>query len=353
VKTSSLERAPVNTAHLAESPNAESNAAASAEKALARADTDSEAKANATEQCGMTSDYEFCADVPTAPEHIRRCLAVVRTLCSSSSSDPFIYPVDPQLYPGYYESVMSPVSLYDIGNFLQQASQELSSNDDLSKIEEVITECGRKVRKIFQNSLAYNTGNKEHLTMNSAEEMLRLFERLFFDWVLAPSLPALKDLDDDKCVDAHDDDIMSMVILCDACEGKYNMQRLKPPLKSVPLGEWYCPRCIQGRCWATEDPRIGREVQSHLFSGKNAVVESCKFVISEAGKYSLVYCITDDSGSKEFWNLKDVDEAIIGDAVTPISFLDALAECPGYSFGRDSGNIGNILPMVMDPYVDD
>ncbi|KAL7511584.1 hypothetical protein ACHAXN_008574 [Cyclotella atomus] len=332
------------------SPNTESNAVASAEESVARADTDSETKVNATEQCGMTSDYEFCADVPSAPEPIRRCLAVVRTLCASASSDPFIYPVDPQLYPGYYESVMSPVSLYDIGNFLQQASQELSSNDDVSKIEQVVTECGRKVRKIFQNSLAYNTGNKEHLTMNSAEEMLRLFERLFFDWVLAPSLPALKDLDDDKCVDSHDDDIMSMVILCDACEGKYNMQRLKPPLKSVPLGEWYCPRCIQGRCWATEDPRIGREVQSRSFSGR---VESCQFILREAGRHSLVYCITDDLGSKEFWDLKDVDESIIGDPVTPISFLDALAECPGYSFGRDSGIIGNMLPMVMDPYVDD
>ena len=50
--------------------------------------------------CGTKSDYDFCEDLPHAPDLIRRCLAVIRTLCASNSSDPFIYPVDPQLYPG-------------------------------------------------------------------------------------------------------------------------------------------------------------------------------------------------------------------------------------------------------------
>ena len=320
------------------------------------APNDNDGEASSTNEvadpCGVPSDYDFCADVPLAPEPIRRCLAVVRTLCSSQSSDPFIYPVDPQLYPGYYESVITPLSLYDVGNYLRTSAQELLTNsDDVSnKIAHIVADCGRKVRKIFQNSLAYNTGNKEHLTMNSAEEMTRLFERLFFDWVLAPTKPLLKDLDDDKCIDSHDDDMMNMVILCDACEGKYNMSRLKPPLKSVPAGEWYCPRCIQGRCWATEDPRLGRLVQHGTYQG---TVESCKFVTPEDGTRSIVYCIIDDSGSKQFWDLKVVDKSIVGEPVAPIEFLDALAECAGYSFGRDAGISGNTLPLPMDPYIDD
>lgn len=297
----------------------------------------------------MQSDYDFCADILTAPEPIRRCLAVVRTLCSSNSSDPFIYPVDPQLYPGYYESVMSPVALYDVGKFLQKSVNDLLTDESVL-VDQVVAECGRMIRKIFHNSLAYNTGNKEHLTMNSAEEMLRLFERLFFDWVLAPFKPALKDLDDDKCIDSHIEDVMSMVIICDACEGKYNMKRLKPPLKKVPQGEWYCPRCMQGRCWATEDPRLGRKVQNDSFSG---TVESCKFVVSEAGEYDLIYCIGNEFGSKQLWDLRKVDKAIIGDPVAPIAFLDALAECSGYSFGRDASVMGNTLPLSVHPYVDD
>lgn len=338
-----------DTSKTASTPSADSKSDADTERSSPKSGSNGETSTG-QDMCGMPSDYDFCADVPTAPDAIRRCLAVVRTLCSSGSSDPFIYPVDPQLYPGYYEAVMSPVSLYDVGNFLQNAAEEFSTSDDLSKVEHVVAEFGRNTRKIFQNSLAYNTGNKEHLTMNSAEEMLRLFERLFFDWVLAPCKPALKDLDDDKCVDSHDDDILSMVILCDACEGKYNMQRLKPPLKNVPAGEWYCPRCIQGRCWATEDPRIGRQVQSSTFTG---TVESCKFIISEQGQYSLVYSVSDGLGSKQFWDLKDVDTSIVGNPVAPVSFLDALAESPGYSFGRDADILGNTLPLVLDPTVDD
>lgn len=46
------------------------------------------------------AEYDFVEDVPTAPELIRRCLAVVRALCASNTADQFVYPVDPQLYPG-------------------------------------------------------------------------------------------------------------------------------------------------------------------------------------------------------------------------------------------------------------
>ena len=44
-------------------------------------------------------EYEFCEDVPDAPDLIRRCIAVIRALVQSSSADQFIYPVDPQAFP--------------------------------------------------------------------------------------------------------------------------------------------------------------------------------------------------------------------------------------------------------------
>ncbi len=46
------------------------------------------------------ADYEFCEDDPHFPDIIRRCLAVIRSLCATNSAEQFIYPVDPQLYPG-------------------------------------------------------------------------------------------------------------------------------------------------------------------------------------------------------------------------------------------------------------
>lgn len=60
-------------------------------------------------------EYDFCEDISIAPDLIRRCLAVIRALCATNSAEPFIYPVDPQLYPGYYENVMQPIS---VSNFI-------------------------------------------------------------------------------------------------------------------------------------------------------------------------------------------------------------------------------------------
>ncbi len=53
----------------------------------------------ATPTAAVATEYDFCTDIACAPDLIRRCLAVVRTLCASASASPFIYPVDPQIYP--------------------------------------------------------------------------------------------------------------------------------------------------------------------------------------------------------------------------------------------------------------
>lgn len=302
----------------------------------------------AAEDDGVQGEYDFTQDIPLAPELIRRCLAVVRTLCVSNTSDQFIYPVDPQLYPGYYETVINPMSLYDIGKYLQEAGNKYSSNHDDPEIEEVVANVGRKVRILVQNSIMVNSSN---MIVNSAEEMLRIFERLFFDWVLAPSRPDIEHLDDDRCVHHHESDINSMVLICDACEAKYNMTRLKPILLRVPKGDWYCPRCVSGRSWLTADPRIGRSVKNESISG---TVQSCKFLFTEDGKPSIIYCIKSiNSGRIEYWGVEDVDNFILGDPVEPLKCLHALAESPGYGFGRDSGIVGGAIPLAINPFVGD
>ena len=52
-----------------------------------------------TTTSAVATEFDFCIDIASAPDLIRRCLAVVRTLCASASASPFIYPVDPQVYP--------------------------------------------------------------------------------------------------------------------------------------------------------------------------------------------------------------------------------------------------------------
>lgn len=245
---------------------------------------------------------------------------------------------------------MNPLSLYDVAKFLQQAGHQFSSNQSNPEIEEVVAEVGTKVRTIVHNSICVMSSNN---IVNSAEEMLRIFERLFFDWVLAPpkERPEIEELDDDMCIDHHESDLHSMVLLCDACEGKYNMSRLKPALNHVPSGDWYCPRCISGRNWLTADPRIGRQVQNDSFSG---IVQSCKFLFTDIGQISLLYRIkSTSSGQIEFWGVHDVDKSILGDPVEPIIYLRALAESPGYGFGRDSSIVGGAIPLAINPLIGD
>lgn len=240
--------------------------------------------------------------------------------------------------------------MYDVGQFLLEAGHKFSSNHDDPALEEVVAEFGRKVRTIVLNSINNNASNN---IVNSVEEMSRIFERMFFDWVLAPTKerPEIEYLDDDMCVDHHESDVFSMVLVCDGCEAKYNMSRLKPALDHVPSGDWYCPRCATGRSWLTADPRIGRIVRKKSFSG---TVQSCKFFFTEDGRPSIVYRVMDaSSGRIEFWGVEDIDASIVGNPVEPLRCLQALAECPGYGFGRDSGIIGGALPIPLIPLVGD
>ncbi len=301
---------------------------------------------------------EFCADEPDAPELLRRCLAVLRNLCQSSPAETFLYPVDPQSNLRYYDSVVTPMSLYDIGIYLQQACTRSFSNE--AEIESVVTEFGRKVRLIGKNVSCFSPVGSA--IISTAEELLRIFERLLFDWVLAPSnkLPLLEELDDERCVEYHSSDDESMVLLCDGCEGKYNMSRLHPPLKSVPKGDWYCPRCRSGYCWSTVDPRIGKEVEKELQTNNKTttvkgVITECRVFVSDDNTKDLIYTVSYGKRGEETWRLKEVDNTLnkLGCDIEPIKCFDAVVESFGYGCGADSGLVRDLVPVQIDPKFSD
>jgi len=100
---------------------------------------------------GKETDYDdFCADIPTAPELIRRCLAVLRTLSVSGPAEPFLYPVDPQNNPGYYDMVLRPMCLREVGKQLKDAAAEArgSTRNITEIIENTVTQFGRNIRLI-------------------------------------------------------------------------------------------------------------------------------------------------------------------------------------------------------------
>ena len=95
-------------------------------------------------------------------------------------------------------------------------------------VESTVADFARNIRLIASNTLSY--GNAGPMIVSAGAEMLRVFERLLLDWVLAPEgkLQPLDMLDDDLCVEPHPSDLDSTVLLCDSCEGNFNISRLNP-----------------------------------------------------------------------------------------------------------------------------
>jgi hypothetical protein len=318
---------------------------------------------------GKKTEFDdFCADEPKAPELIRRCLAVLRSLCLTLPAESFIYPVDPRTNIKYYDAVIKPMSLYDIGKVLQQEAKRLrGKQDNEADIDRAVAQFGRNVRLIGQNCTIFSTVGAA--IISTAEEMVRIFERLFFDWVLSPEdiLRPLDALDDDRCVVFHASDEDAMVLLCDGCEGKFNMSRLDPPLKSVPKGDWYCPRCRTGYCWASVDTRIGRKVlRTAAAQQSNAadtseqdkgVIVACMttFADDDTGRATLTYTVRFGNGHEENWSLKKVDEILskTGDDMPKIRCEEAIAESPGYGCGIENGLTLEAVPVPINPTISD
>ena len=305
----------------------------------------------------VTPHDDFCGDIPSAPEFLRRCLAVLRTLSLTNAAEPFLYPVDPQSNPGYYESILQPMCFREAGKQLQAAAKSLAEmvtplNEE---IELSVASFARNIRLIGRNCSCY--ANAGPMIIAAGDEMLRIFERLFLDWVIAPAhvLPPLQGLDDDRCVVFHESDEDSMVLLCDGCEGKYNMSRLQPPLREVPKGDWFCPRCSSGRSWNNLDPRIGKNV--FKVSGGNKLTGLVKksffsFPEKSNSKPLLLYQVVFHD-EEVYWSLEEVDKSLSEYGITfdPVLCIEAISESPGYGGGTDRGLYSDLVPSPLNPRI--
>ena len=311
----------------------------------------------------VTPFDDFCGDIATAPELIRRCLAVLRVLSQTNAAEPFIYPVDPQTNPGYYESILHPMCLREVGKRLNTAAKEYATFDDPDKasafVESTVARFARNVRLITQNSSCYPSAGATVIA--AGDELLRIFERLLLDWVLSPrgTLPSIEDLDDDRCVEFHDSDDDSLVLLCDGCEGKYNMGRLDPPLRDVPKGDWFCPRCLSGRCWQSLDPRKGKVLLRTTEKGEEEpwTVDRSVFSFSEDVRKMpiLNYILKNQNGATVSLSVEEVDALLEcqGTPVEPMHCVEAVSECPGYSQGPNHGIYENLVPVAANPSISD
>lgn len=67
------------------------------------------------------------------------------------------------------------------------------------------------------------------------------------------------------CEDCSRGDGEQEMLLCDSCDRGYHMYCLSPILPTVPLGEWFCPKCAQSS-------HVKGKLQSHFF----IIISSCQ-----------------------------------------------------------------------------
>jgi hypothetical protein len=244
----------------------------------------------------------------------------------------------------------------EVGCVLQAAAKEhskLKGEQAMQFEDETVRNFARNIRLIVRNTLSY--ANAGPMVVSAGGEMLRIFERLLLDWVLAPEdkRPPLDLLDDDLCVEPHSSDLESTVLLCDGCEGNYNISRLDPPLHEIPKGDWYCPRCLSCRWWGDLDPRVGKSIPTNGSKGK---ITRCLFAKPEASKKStFLYKVETQDGNSVLMPLEQVDLALqkSGNPVPPIRCLEAVTESLGYGSGIDHGFRPDIVPVLVNPHVAD
>lgn len=52
-----------------------------------------------------------------------------------------------------------------------------------------------------------------------------------------------EDEDETQCTKCGHDDHPETILLCDNCDAGWHLSCLRPPLLSVPEGDWICPTC--------------------------------------------------------------------------------------------------------------
>lgn len=171
---------------------------------------------------------------------MQRCYLVIRDLMMHAQANPFNWPVDFAVLPGYYKSIAQPLSLSEVRKFLVEGHY----NDSIFAFY-----CD--VMLVIENAMAYNQENSA--VKLSAQKVLLVFERMFFETVLCWDNPLPFHDSCHACRSPHPIAI-SKAAVCDRCEGSYHLHCLDPPMHTPPRSEWYCIPCIEQKGVPTAHP---------------------------------------------------------------------------------------------------
>jgi len=76
--------------------------------------------------------------------------------------------------------------------------------------------------------------------------------------------------DGSGCVVCKKDDDHAKLLICEACNAEYHIYCLKPPLKSVPDGDFYCGKCHEFTYLARKSAhKLSGELWTNIFDSIN------------------------------------------------------------------------------------
>jgi hypothetical protein len=150
------------------------------------------------------------------PAERKRCEKLLKVVIGKEEAGPFRQPVDPDAYPQYYETIEVRACPPDTPGFAlhgnavepilrgaRQVPMDLTtiktklSGAMYGSVELFI----KDLRLVFDNCRLFNALDSDICEV--AARLTALSERLIAGWLTATELPALADLDDDRCQVRH------------------------------------------------------------------------------------------------------------------------------------------------------
>lgn len=110
--------------------------------------------------------------------------------------------------------------------------------------------------------------------------------------------------DNDNCMICDDNSRPTETLLCDNCDSSFHMSCLNPPMTEVPLGEWFCEKCLVGT------GEYGFEEETDVKYSLAEFYEMCKeFEAEFSQEYNNGEPLTLDTIEKKFWEFVDIEKS--------------------------------------------
>ncbi|KAI5965687.1 uncharacterized protein KGF55_001049 [Candida pseudojiufengensis] len=110
--------------------------------------------------------------------------------------------------------------------------------------------------------------------------------------------------EEDNCLICGDNDDPEETLLCDNCDNAYHMKCLNPPLKQIPVTNWYCDKCLigTGEYGFEENPEIKYSIPEFY--------QMCQEFDEEFAKnYNNGEKLSLDQIESKFWSFVDIEKS--------------------------------------------